>query len=49
MTKNLGMRVLAVYLIVVGLVALLGLTFANIGIVIGALAIAAGVLLLMGR
>lgn len=49
MTKNLGMRVLAVYLIVVGLVGLLGLSFAYIGILIGVLAVVAGVLILMGR
>jgi len=49
MTQNLGMRVLAVYLIVVGLVGLLGLTFAYMGVVLGVLALAAGVLILMGR
>jgi len=49
MTQNLGMRVLAVYLIVVGLVGALGLTFAYMGVVLGVLALVAGVLILMGR
>ncbi|MCE9604356.1 MAG: hypothetical protein K8U03_05560 [Planctomycetia bacterium] len=49
MSKNLGMKVLGVYLIVVGLIPLLGLSIANIGIVVAVLAVAAGVLILMGR
>jgi hypothetical protein len=48
-TKNLGMLLLAIWLILGGLVQLLGLSFAGLGIVMGALAIAAGVLIVLGR
>lgn len=48
-TKNWGMLLLGVYLIVVGAVALLGLSFANMGMVIGVLALAAGIGILIGR
>ena len=48
-TKNWGMLLLGVYLIVVGAAALLSLTFANMTLVIGALAVAAGVCILIGR
>ena len=47
--KNLGLLLLAIYLIVAGLVALFGLTFHGIGIVMGILALVAGILLLIGR
>ena len=46
-TKNMGMLLLAVYLILSGLTALLG--FAIPGILMAILAIAAGVLILMGK
>ena len=46
-TKNMGMLLLAVYLILSGLGMLLG--FAIPGIVMAILAIAAGVLILMGK
>jgi hypothetical protein len=49
MTRNLGMLLLAIYLIVSGAIAVLGLTFANMAIVVGALAIAAGICILIGR
>jgi len=45
-TKNLGMLVLAIYLICVGLVGLAGL---NLGFVSAILAIVAGILILIGR
>ncbi len=45
-TKNLGMLVLAIYLICVGLVGLAGL---SLGIIPAILAIVAGVLILIGR
>ena len=45
-TKNLGMLVLAIYLICVGLVGLVGL---SLGIIPAILAIVAGVLILIGR
>ena len=44
--KNLGLLVLAIYLICVGLVTLFGL---GIGMVTGILALVAGILILIGR
>jgi hypothetical protein len=45
-TKNIGMLLLAIYLIVVGLVTLTGL---GIGIITGVLALLAGIFILIGR
>jgi len=45
-TKNIGMLLLAIYLIVVGIVTLTGL---GIGIITGALALVAGIFILIGR
>jgi D-serine dehydratase len=45
-TKNIGMLLLAIYLICVGLVGLLGL---SLGIVPAILAILAGIFILIGR
>ncbi len=49
MTRNLGMLLLAIYLIVSGAIAVLGLTFANMALIVGVLAIAAGICILLGR
>ena len=49
MTKNLGMLLLGVWLILSGLLPLLNLSFSGVGIIMGILAIAAGVLILTGR
>ena len=46
-TKNLGMLLLAIYLIRVGLTALLHFAFP--GIVMAILALAAGILILIGK
>ena len=46
---RIGIVVLAIYLIIAGLVQLIGLRFEGIGIVQGLLAIVAGVLLLIGK
>lgn len=48
-TKNLGMLLLAVWLIVGGLVPLLNFTFSGLGTLMALLAIAAGVLILLGK
>lgn len=48
-TKNLGMLVLAIYLIVVGVLGLGIISIAGLGVVVAVLAIAAGVLILLGR
>jgi hypothetical protein len=45
LTRKLGILLLAIWLILTGLVAVLGLNFQGIGIVMGILAIAAGVFL----
>lgn len=48
-TKSLGMLVLAVYLIVVGVLGLGIISVGSLGIVVALLAVAAGVLILLGR
>jgi hypothetical protein len=48
-TKNLGMLLLSIWLIVTGALAFVHVSFANMGLVLSALALAAGVLLLLGR
>lgn len=48
-TGNLGMLLLAIWLILTGLLPLLHITFANMGSIFAVLAIAAGVLILLGR
>jgi hypothetical protein len=45
-TKNIGMLLLAIYLIAVGIVTLTGL---GIGIITGVLALLAGIFILIGR
>jgi hypothetical protein len=49
MTKNLGMILLAIWLILSGLIPLLNLSFSGLGMLMAILAIAAGVLILIGR
>ena len=48
-TKNVGILLLAIWLILTGIVPLLHLSFAGLGLVISILAIVAGILLLVGR
>jgi hypothetical protein len=47
--KNLGMLLLGIWLIVTGLIPLLNVSFSGLGTLMAVLAIAAGVLLLLGR
>ena len=49
LTRNLGMLLLAIWLILGGLMPLLNLSFSGAGTIMGVLAIAAGVLILVGR
>jgi hypothetical protein len=49
MQKNLGLLLLAIYLILVGLAGIIGLTFQARDIILGILALIAGVLLILGR
>jgi hypothetical protein len=48
-TRSIGMSLLAVWLIISGLVGLLGLSFQGLGMLMAILALAAGVLILAGR
>ena len=48
-TRNIGFLLLAIFLILYGLIALLGLSFAGLSIIMGLLAIAAGIFILIGR
>ncbi len=48
-TRNIGMLLLALWLILTGLIPLLNLSFSGLGTVMAILAIAAGVLIIVGR
>ena len=48
-TKNLGLLLLAIWLVLTGLVPLMHLSFSGLGMLMSILAIAAGILLLIGR
>lgn len=47
--KNLGMLLLAIWLILTGVIALLSFSFSGLPIIMAILAIAAGVLILLGK
>jgi hypothetical protein len=49
LTKNLGMLLLAIWLILTGLIPLLSLSFSGLYILMAILAIAAGILIALGR
>ena len=49
LTKNLGMLLLGIWLILTGLIALVGLSFSGLTIIMGLLAIVPGILILIGR
>jgi hypothetical protein len=49
MTKSLGMLLLGIWLILTGLIPLLKLNFSGFPVIMEVLAIAAGVLILLGR
>ena len=48
-TKNLGMLLLGIWLVLTGVLAFVQIPFAQLGLVMAVLAIAAGVLILLGR
>ena len=48
-TGNIGMLLLAVWLILTGLIPLLNFSFQGLGMVMGILAIASGILIVVGR
>ena len=47
--KNLGMILLSIWLVLTGLISLLSFSFQGLSLIMAILAIAAGVLLLLGR
>ncbi len=47
MSERLGIILLAIWLILEGLILLLGLTFAGLNIIMGLLALVAGIILLL--
>ena len=49
MKRNIGLMLLAVWLILTGIVPLLNFSFTGLGAVMAVLAIAAGVLIAVGR
>jgi hypothetical protein len=49
MTRNIGMLLLAIWLVLTGLMPLLKFSFSGMGTVMAILAVAAGVLILVGR
>jgi len=49
MTRNLGMQLLGIWLILTGLIPLLNLSFSGLGTLMAVIAIAAGALILVGR
>ena len=49
LTKNLGMLLLGIWLIIQGLESLVGLSFRGLGTIEAVLALAAGVLIMVGR
>ena len=48
-TRKIGFLLLAIWLILYGLISLLSLSFAGLGIIMGLLAIAAGIFILLER
>ncbi|HEX9449819.1 MAG TPA: hypothetical protein VF934_00220 [Burkholderiales bacterium] len=48
-TRNIGMLLLAIWLILTGLIPLLNFSFSGLGTVMAVLAIAAGILIIIGR
>lgn len=48
-TKNLGMLLLAIYLIIIGLSGAFGFNLGQLSIIVPILAIASGVLILFGK
>lgn len=48
-TKNLGMLLLAIYLILVGIIGIFGMSLGAAGILLPILALIAGILILLGK
>ncbi len=48
-TKNIGMLLLAIYLIVVGLIGIFGVSLGGLSILVPILALVAGIFILIGK
>lgn len=48
-SRSIGMVLLAIWLILTGLIAVFSLSFSGLGLVMGLLALAAGVFIVFGR
>jgi hypothetical protein len=48
-TKNIGMLLLALYLILVGIIGIIGITLGAASILVPILALVAGILILVGK
>ena len=48
-TKNVGMLLLAIYLILIGVMSLFGINLGELNVLVPILALASGVLILIGR
>ena len=48
-TKNIGMLLLAIYLILVGLIGIFGISLGAAGILVPILALVAGIMILLGK
>ncbi len=48
-TRSIGMLLLAIWLILYGLIALFSLSFSGLGVIMGLLALVAGIFVLLGR
>jgi len=48
-TRSIGMLLLAIWLILYGLIALFSLSFSGLSLIMGLLALAAGIFILLGR
>jgi hypothetical protein len=48
-TKNIGMLLLAIWLVLTGLIGLFSLSFNGLGVIMALLAIAAGIFIFIGR
>lgn len=49
MNKNIGMLLLAIYLILIGVMSLFGINLGQLNVLVPILALASGVLVLIGR
>lgn len=49
MKKNIGLKVLAIYLVAVGLIGIFGISLGQLSLLVPILALVAGILILIGK